>query len=78
MSGDTLVNRRGTVPATYWGMSLITLLVLIIVIGMLVYLVQLLPLPAPFKTIAMVIVILVCIVWLLNVAGLFPAAVRIR
>lgn len=48
---------------------LISLLIAILVIGLLVYLIQLLPLPDPFKTIAVAIVIIICIFWLL---GYFP------
>lgn len=47
-------------------MSLLGLLIAVIVIGLLLYLVQLLPLQAPFKTIAMVLVVLIAIVWLLG------------
>lgn len=50
-------------------MTLIGLLVVVIILGLIVYLVQLLPLPAPFKTVAMVLVILVAIVWLCEQAG---------
>lgn len=59
-------------------MSLIGFLVLVIIIGLLVYLVQLLPLPPPFKTVAMVIVILVCIVWLLNSTGMLGGTLRLH
>jgi hypothetical protein len=51
--------------------SLIGLLVAVIVIGLIVYLVTLLPLPAPFKTIAMVLVILIAIIWLVSGTGVF-------
>jgi hypothetical protein len=50
-------------------MDLVSLLILIIVMGLLYYLVMLLPLPAPFKTIAQVVVILICIVWLIGGGG---------
>ena len=52
--------------------SLIQLLVVIIVLGLLYWLVTLLPLPAPFKPIALAVVVLIAIVWLLSFAGLLP------
>jgi len=45
---------------------LISLLVTIIVLGLLYYIVTLLPLPQPFKQIALVIFILIAVVWLLS------------
>jgi len=45
---------------------LISLLIVCIVGGLLWYLVTLLPLPSPFKVIAEVIVILICIIVLLG------------
>jgi hypothetical protein len=45
---------------------LISLLIAVLVIGLLIWLVQLLPLPDPFKTIAMVIVVIIAILWLLQ------------
>lgn len=60
-------------------MSLVGLLVLVIILGLILYLVQLLPLPAPFKMIAQAIVILVAIVWLAEGIGLFSGGtLRIR
>lgn len=50
-------------------MTLIGLLVALCILGLVYYLVTLLPLPAPFKTIALVLVILVMIVWLLDNFG---------
>jgi len=52
---------------------LISLLILVIVCGLLWYLVSMLPLAAPFKTIAQVVVILIAIIWVLRVAGMLPA-----
>jgi len=56
---------------------LIQLLIIVIVLGLLYWLVTLLPLPAPFKNIALVIVILIAIVWLLSVAGMLPRGLRV-
>ena len=38
----------------------------VIVVGLLVYLIQLLPIEPPFKTVALAIVILICIFWLVG------------
>lgn len=51
---------------------LFTLLVLVIVLGLVYWAITLLPLPEPFKNIALVILILVCVIYLL--AFLFGAA----
>lgn len=48
---------------------LISILIFCIVLGLLYYLVTLLPLPDPFKTIALVVVILIAIIWLLDSFG---------
>jgi hypothetical protein len=50
---------------------LISLLVTVIVIGLLYYCVTLLPLPEPFKRIAVVIFILIAIIWLLGFVGVW-------
>lgn len=55
-------------------MSIITLLVLLILIGVGLYLVNtLLPMDAKIKMIINIVVILVVILWLLNVFGLFDS-----
>jgi hypothetical protein len=53
-------------------MSLITLVVVLIVIGLVMYLVQMLPIDAKFKQIIQVVLILFCIIWLLGMIGVFP------
>jgi len=53
-------------------MSLIGLLILVIVFGLLFYLINLLPLAAPWKTVALVILIIIAIVVLLSMIGLVP------
>jgi hypothetical protein len=58
--------------------SLVGLLGAVIVIGLIVYLVSLLPLPAPFKNIAMILVILIAIIWLVTGTGVFGTTMRIR
>ena len=54
-------------------MSLIGLLIFIVVLGLLYWCVTLLPLPEPFKKIALVVVILICIIWLASQLGAFGA-----
>lgn len=48
---------------------LISLLIAVLVIGLLIWLIQMLPLPDPFKTIAMVIVVIIALLWLLQGFG---------
>ena len=48
---------------------LISLLIAVIVCGLLVYVIQLLPIGQPFKQIAMVIVVIILIIWLLSFLG---------
>jgi hypothetical protein len=50
-------------------MSLIGVLVVVIIIGLLLWLVQQLPIAQPFKQIAMVVLIVICIIWLLSMLG---------
>ena len=60
-------------------MDLMSLLVAVIVLGLLVWVVGMLPLPAPFKTIAHVIVIIIAVVYLLGLLGYGPGVnLRIR
>ncbi len=59
-------------------MSLVGLLIFIIVVGLLYWCVTLLPLPQPFKNIALVIVILICIIFLLNSLGVVGSGPLIR
>ncbi len=53
-------------------MDLVSLLIAVVVLGLLFYVVGLLPLPAPFKTIAYVIVVLIAMLYLLGVLGIGP------
>ena len=50
---------------------LLTLLVFVIVAGLIYYLLTLLPLPDPFKKIALILFIVLCILWLVGYAGVF-------
>lgn len=45
---------------------LVTLLVVIVVIGLLVWLIQILPIAEPFRSIAIAVVLLICILWLVG------------
>lgn len=47
-------------------MSLIGILVALVILGLIYWLITLLPLPAPFKQVAMVILIIIAILWLAN------------
>jgi hypothetical protein len=42
------------------------LLIAVIVMGLIFWLVTWLPIPQPFKTVATVIVVVICIIWLLS------------
>lgn len=53
-------------------MSLIGLLVVVIILGLLLYVVQMLPIPQPFKNAAIVIVVLIAIIFLLGLIGVVP------
>lgn len=55
---------------------LVTLLILVIVLGLLLYAVQLLPLQPPLKAIAQVILILICVVVLLEMTGVLHLRAR--
>lgn len=48
------------------------LLVMVIVLGLIYWIVTLLPLPAPFKNVALVIILVICLLYLLAI--LFGAA----
>lgn len=50
-------------------MSLIGLLVFVIVFGLLAYCVTLLPLPSPWKQIALILVVLIAIIYLCGALG---------
>jgi hypothetical protein len=53
---------------------LFSVLVTVIVMGMLYWIVTLLPLPEPFKKVAIVIVLLICAIYLLSLLfGMAPA-----
>lgn len=49
---------------------LVQLFVAVLIMGLLYWLVTLLPVPDPFKTILICIIVLFCIIWLLNLAGM--------
>jgi hypothetical protein len=47
-------------------MDLVSLLIVVLVLGLIIWLVQYLPIGEPFKTIAMVIVVVICLIYLLR------------
>lgn len=53
-------------------MDLITLLVVVIIIGILFYVLSILPIPQPFKNIAYCVLGLIAVVWLLGLIGVVP------
>ena len=59
-------------------MSLISLLVYLIVIGLLLYLVGLLPIDATIKRIIQIVVLVVVILWLVQALGLLAGLGTIR
>lgn len=58
-------------------MSLIQLLVIIIVAGLIYWLVMQFPLPAPFRKIAQIIMIVIAILWLLGTVGMLPRGLHV-
>lgn len=48
---------------------LVSLLIAILVIGLVVYLIQIIPLPPPFKTAAIAVICVIAIIWLLESFG---------
>lgn len=60
-------------------MPIISILIVILVIGLVLYLIELLPIDGTMKLIARAIVILVLILWLLSLIGLLPmGSVQLR
>jgi hypothetical protein len=56
---------------------LFSILIMVIVLGLIYWVVTMLPIPDPFKKIALVIIVVICLLYLLgilfNAAPLFPA-----
>ncbi len=50
-------------------MTLVGLLVAVVIMGLIYWLITMLPLPAPFGTIVLVIFIIICILWLASSFG---------
>ena len=59
-------------------MNLIGLLVLVIILGLIYFLVTQLPIAQPFKTVALVIMIIICILVLVNLLGFNLGSTRIH
>lgn len=57
-------------------MSLVSLLIAILIVGLILYLIGLLPIDQPFKTIAYAIVILLLIIWLAQTFGVLGPVLR--
>jgi hypothetical protein len=57
---------------------LLTLLVAVLVIGIAYWVITLVPLPPPFKQVALVICALILLIWVLNIVGVVGPAWRIQ
>lgn len=57
-------------------MSLVGLLIFVIIVGLLLYLIQVLPLQPPFKTVAYVILVIIAVLWLLGGISGSPITLR--
>lgn len=52
--------------------TLISLLVLVLVLGLIFYVVRLIPLPPPFQTVTLVILAIIAILYLVSMLGALP------
>ena len=52
---------------------LISIIIVLVVLGLVYYLITLLPIPDPFRTIIYVVIILALIIWLLSFIGVVPS-----
>ncbi|HQR34968.1 MAG TPA: hypothetical protein PLK30_19685 [Blastocatellia bacterium] len=60
-------------------MSIITIIIVLVVIGLVLYLIEnYIPMAAPIKTVLRVVVVLGLCIWLLNVFGIVHIPMRIR
>jgi hypothetical protein len=59
-------------------MPIIQVLVTLVVVGILLWLVNLIPMQGTIKSILNAIVVIFVVVWLLNVFGLMPYLTRVR
>ena len=57
-------------------MSLVGLLIAILIIGLIIYLIGLLPIQQPFKSIAYAIVVIILILWLAQGLGVLGPVLR--
>lgn len=72
------ITHLGTFPpaahCTHMVSLLVGLIVLFLIVGCLIYCVRLLPIPAPFNNVVVVLIILIAIVILVDRAGLLTGA----
>lgn len=52
---------------------LLNLIVVVLVVGLILYLVRMIPLPSPFPLILQALVVVAAVIWLLRAASLLPA-----
>jgi hypothetical protein len=58
-------------------MDLVALLIFVLVLGLVYWIITLIPLPAPFRTIALVVLGIIAILWLLGgITGYHPFVIR--
>ena len=58
--------------------TLISIVVACVILGLLYWLLEMLPIAEPFRTIIRVVVVLGCILWLLSLVGWLPTDWRFR
>jgi hypothetical protein len=59
-------------------MSLISIIVAIVVVGLLLWAAEQVPMSAPVKRVLQVVVVVVLVLWLLQAFGLLDAGIRVR
>ena len=58
--------------------SLVGILVFLILIGLVLYIIQILPIDAMIKRICYIVVVVFCLLWLLQMLGGFGPVIRLR
>jgi hypothetical protein len=53
--------------------GLISIIVVLVVLGLVYWLITLLPIPEPFRTIIFVVIVIAMIFWLLSIVGMTPS-----
>jgi hypothetical protein len=58
--------------------TLVSLLILVVILGVVWYIATLLPIPEPFKKIAMIIIALIALLWVLGLLFGYSTPFRLR